>query len=127
MPTSTSGSTLSTPTKRAIPPHEWQTFTPRRSPLAVEILYLVLGAICQAVAYACFIAPANIVPGGCYGLSITINYLTQGGTPWLDRQYTVFGEVIDGMRTITKIEDLPTDKTNRPKRDVIIKRMTLLP
>ena len=51
----------------------------------------------------------------------------QGGAPWLDRQYTVFGEVIDGMRTITKIEDLPTDSTNRPKRDVIIKRMTLLP
>ena len=78
MPTSTSGSTLSTPTERAIPPHERQTFTPRRSPLALEILYLVLGAICQALAYACFIAPANIVPGGCYGLSITINYLTQG-------------------------------------------------
>ena len=37
------------------------------------------------------------------------------------------GEVIDGMRTITKIEDLSTDSTNRPKRDVIIKRMTLLP
>ena len=54
-------------------------------------------------------------------------YKSQGGAPWLDRQYTVFGEVIDGMRTITKIEDLPTDSTNRPKRDVIIKRMTLLP
>ena len=54
-------------------------------------------------------------------------YKMQGGAPWLDRQYTVFGEVIDGMRTITKIEDLPTDSTNRPKRDVIIKRMTLLP
>ena len=50
-----------------------------------------------------------------------------GGAPWLDKQYTVFGEVIDGMRTITKIEDLSTDSTNRPKRDVIIKRMTLLP
>ena len=55
------------------------------------------------------------------------SYKNQGGAPWLDRQYTVFGEVTDGMRTITKIEDLPTDSTNRPKRDVIIKRMTLLP
>ena len=54
-------------------------------------------------------------------------YKMLGGAPWLDKQYTVFGEVIDGMRTITKIEDLPTDSTNRPKRDVIIKRMTLLP
>ncbi len=60
------------------PPHERQTFTPRHTPLALEIVYLVLGAICQAVAYACFIAPADIVPGGCYGISITINYLTQG-------------------------------------------------
>ena len=54
-------------------------------------------------------------------------YKTQGGAPWLDRQYTIFGEVIDGMRTITKIEDLPTDSANRPKRDVVIKRMKLLP
>ena len=54
-------------------------------------------------------------------------YKLQGGTPWLDRQYTVFGEVIEGMRTITKIEDLPTDSANRPRRNVIIKRMTLLP
>lgn len=55
-----------------------QSITPRRISLVVEILYLLLGAVCQSVAYACFIAPANIVPGGCYGLSIAINYLTQG-------------------------------------------------
>lgn len=54
-------------------------------------------------------------------------YKLRGGAPWLDQLYTVFGEVIDGERVITKIEDLPTDSSNRPRRDVIIKRMTLLP
>lgn len=78
MPKSISSSTPSALTKSSISPHERQTFTPRRSPLAVEILYLIIGAVCQAAAYACFIAPTNIVPGGCYGLSITINHLTQG-------------------------------------------------
>lgn len=43
-----------------------------------DILYLILGAIAQAIAYAIFIAPAGIVPGGVYGISIGINHLTKG-------------------------------------------------
>ena len=54
-------------------------------------------------------------------------YKTQGGTPWLDGSYTVFGEVTDGIKVIDKIQRLSTDDHNRPKRDVIIKRMTILP
>ena len=46
--------------------------------LGVDILLIVAGAICQAFGYSVFIAPASIVPGGVYGLSITINHLTQG-------------------------------------------------
>lgn len=45
---------------------------------AKEALFLILGALCQSIAYAVFIAPAQIVPGGVYGLSITINHMTQG-------------------------------------------------
>lgn len=39
---------------------------------------LFVGALCQSIAYAVFIAPAKIVPGGVYGLSITLNHMTQG-------------------------------------------------
>lgn len=49
-----------------------------RKHIFLDILLLVLGAFCQATAYSIFIAPAGIVPGGIYGISITINHLTKG-------------------------------------------------
>lgn len=42
-----------------------------------DAFLIVLGALLQSIAYAVFIAPANIVPGGVYGLSISINYMTR--------------------------------------------------
>ena len=50
-------------------------------------------------------------------------YKTIGGTPHLDGEYTVFGEVIRGMEVIDKIAELETDDFDRPKVDVKIKRM----
>lgn len=47
-------------------------------------------------------------------------YMTEGGTPHLDTQYTVFGELIDGMKTIEKIENQETDSGNRPVKDIYI-------
>lgn len=54
-------------------------------------------------------------------------YRLVGGAPWLDGEYTIFGEVIDGLKTVEKIEQLKTSSDNRPRKDVIIKKMTLLP
>lgn len=53
-------------------------------------------------------------------------YTTVGGAPHLDGQYTVFGEVIEGMDVIDKIEKVETDAADRPKEDVVIKKMTIL-
>lgn len=47
-------------------------------------------------------------------------YTTMGGTPHLDGDYTVFGEVVDGMEVINKISDLPCDRMDRPVEDVKI-------
>ena len=47
-------------------------------------------------------------------------YSTVGGAPHLDGQYTVFGEVIDGMDVIDKIEKAETDSADRPKTDIKI-------
>ncbi|MEL6389559.1 MAG: peptidylprolyl isomerase [Bacteroidota bacterium] len=45
-------------------------------------------------------------------------YLQVGGTPMLDMDYTVFGELIDGYDVIDKIAQSPKDGANRPLKDV---------
>lgn len=48
------------------------------------------------------------------------DYTTVGGTPHLDGQYTVFGEVLDGMDTVEKIQNAETDGNDRPIEDIRI-------
>lgn len=45
-------------------------------------------------------------------------YTSIGGTPQLDNNYTVFGEVISGLEVITKIVNVPRNRQNRPLGDV---------
>lgn len=49
------------------------------------------------------------------------DYHMLGGVDHLDREYTVFGEVIDGLDVIDKIAALPTDSSDRPLKDVRMK------
>lgn len=46
---------------------------------------------------------------------------TLGGVPHLDKNYTVFGEVISGFEVMDKIANLKTDKHDRPYEDVKMK------
>ncbi|MDE7345445.1 MAG: peptidylprolyl isomerase [Muribaculaceae bacterium] len=48
------------------------------------------------------------------------DYTTIGGTPHLDGQYTVFGEVLEGMDTVEKIQNAETDGRDRPVEDIRI-------
>ena len=45
-------------------------------------------------------------------------YAAQGGTPFLDGQYTVFGEVIEGLDIVEQIQALETRAADRPVNDV---------
>lgn len=45
-------------------------------------------------------------------------YKTIGGTPFLDGQYTVFGEVTEGLDVVEKIQDVETGAADRPKNDI---------
>lgn len=50
-------------------------------------------------------------------------YTTMGGTPHLDGQYTVFGEVVEGLDVVDRIAAVETDANDRPLEDVRVIRM----
>ncbi|MDL2257288.1 YitT family protein, partial [Bacteroidales bacterium OttesenSCG-928-I14] len=45
---------------------------------AVDYSFIVVGAFLQALSYVVFLAPYKIVPGGVYGISIVIHYVSKG-------------------------------------------------
>lgn len=53
-------------------------------------------------------------------------YMLQGGTPHLDGKYTVFGEVLKGMKVVQKIEYTETNEDDRPTKNIKIKSMTIV-
>lgn len=52
-------------------------------------------------------------------------YEENGGTPFLDMEYTVFGEVIDGLDVIDKIASTSTSRGDRPETDIKMKIVVL--
>jgi len=53
-------------------------------------------------------------------------YTTVGGTPHLDGNYTVFGEVVDGMNVVAEIETAKTNRQDRPTQDIRILKATVV-
>ena len=52
-------------------------------------------------------------------------YKSVGGTPHLDGQYTVFGEVTEGLNIVERIQKAQTDDYDRPFEDIRILRATV--
>lgn len=69
------------------------------------------------------VRPVN--PGFYYSEAQRKVYKTVGGTPFLDQNYTVFGEVIQGLDVIDKIAAQPGDANNRPLKDMRFKMRML--
>ena len=53
-------------------------------------------------------------------------YKTVGGIPHLDGQYTVFGEVVEGLDVVDRIQQSATDPNDRPLEDIRILRATVI-
>lgn len=54
-------------------------------------------------------------------------YWERAGTPTLDGQYTIFGEILDGWETIDEIQFSETDENQRPLKDYRIIKAYILP
>ncbi|AKU70680.1 peptidylprolyl isomerase [Prevotella fusca] len=53
-------------------------------------------------------------------------YKEVGGTPHLDGQYTVFGQVLEGMDVVEHIQQQPVDANDRPLTDVHVRKASVL-
>lgn len=53
-------------------------------------------------------------------------YRSEGGTPYLDGQYTVFGQVVEGLEVVDGMQQVETDTCDRPQTDIVILRAYVL-
>ena len=61
-----------------------------------------------------------------YTPEMAATYRSTGGTPHLDGQYTVFGEVTAGLKFVKHIQAVATDRNDRPLEDVKIIRARVM-
>jgi peptidyl-prolyl cis-trans isomerase A (cyclophilin A) len=52
-------------------------------------------------------------------------FITVGQTPHLNRRHTIFGEVVSGSDIVDAIAGTPTDRSDRPHEDVVIKDVVI--
>ncbi len=79
--------------------------------------YIVQGKVFKFEELNALVQQAKHVPFSDEQIEV---YTSEGGSPHLDYQYTVFGELIDGFDVLDKIATKQTDKNSRPLEDVKI-------
>jgi len=53
--------------------------------------------------------------------------VTTEAAPWLDGKHTVFGRVTDGMDVVDRMEAVETDRRDKPKQELAIESVELVP
>ncbi len=90
--------------------------------------YIVWGKRISADAWTGFSNSLYDMSGGAleYTPEMAATYRSTGGTPHLDGQYTVFGEVTAGLKFVKHIQAVATDRNDRPLEDVKIIRARVM-
>lgn len=89
--------------------------------------YIVWGTTCSTLTLERLNQKLDSMSNGTMSFSqeMTDYYRKIGGSPHLDGQYTVFGEVVEGLDVVDRIQQVFTDDYNRPVDDVRIIRATI--
>ena len=53
-------------------------------------------------------------------------YTSVGGVPFLDNEYTVYGEVTEGIEIVDKIQKVKTNSSDRPLENIVIESMQII-
>lgn len=53
-------------------------------------------------------------------------YTTVGGVPFLDNEYTVYGDVTEGIEIVDKIQKVKTNSSDRPLENIVIESMQII-
>ena len=106
---------------------EGDSVNPKRASSSAQF-YIVVGKNYSSMVLDRYQERIDKATGGAVKLTEEIRdyYRKIGGTPWLDGQYTVFGEVVEGLDVAVKIDYVRTDDYNRPIDDVKIIRATIV-
>jgi cyclophilin family peptidyl-prolyl cis-trans isomerase len=84
--------------------------------------YIVQGDVIPANYISMLEAQKNVT----YPDLVKEKYTTLGGTPQLDMDYTVFGEIVTGIEVVDEIAASATDSANRPNTDMKIIKVTVI-
>ncbi len=52
-------------------------------------------------------------------------FITVAGTPWLDGNHTIFGEVVEGQDIVEKISEVDRDRNDKPRKTVVIESVVI--
>jgi peptidyl-prolyl cis-trans isomerase A (cyclophilin A) len=52
-------------------------------------------------------------------------FISVASTPWLTGNHTIFGEVVEGQDIVDKISELDRDRTDKPRKPVVIEKVEI--